>query len=299
MTRTPARSRWPAAPTRCGPDPPPACQRRMCGTTRTARYWAGRLLHTYYKCTHDADNPKHAAAHPDHPRTVTSAKTPSYARPRLLRHPRLRPRPRRLARRADPGHDRPGRRQHARDRDRLAKELARIDLAQRPQITQIDTLDPDPANTAAQAMRHRCYERFAELQADRETAQAQLDTLNGPPLPATPPPAAGPNPPARRHDRPAPRTHPGRPLPGLRHPGPIQRRHEPGNPLRHHHHQHPPSRRGHPRRHRPRPPPPPAPSARSPRRTAPLTLWHNHLYDTFSTQIMNQPLSAVRQPPTP
>jgi len=47
---------------------------------------------------------------------------------------------------------------HARDRDRLVKELARIDLAQRSQITQIDTLDPDPANTAAQAMRQRCYD---------------------------------------------------------------------------------------------------------------------------------------------
>ncbi len=46
------------------------------------------------------------------------------------------------------------------------------------QITQIDTLDPDPANTAAQAMRARCYERFAELQAERETTQAQLADLD-------------------------------------------------------------------------------------------------------------------------
>jgi hypothetical protein len=46
------------------------------------------------------------------------------------------------------------------------------------QITQIDTLDPDPASTAAQAMRQRCYERFTELQAERETTQTQLDALD-------------------------------------------------------------------------------------------------------------------------
>jgi hypothetical protein len=65
-----------------------------------------------------------------------------------------------------------------RDRDRLVKELARIDLAQRSQITQIDTLDPNSANTAAQAMRQRCYERFTELQAEREATQTQLEALD-------------------------------------------------------------------------------------------------------------------------
>ena len=58
------------------------CQRRMCGTTRTARrYWAEGpdYAHAYYKCSHDADNPRHAAAHPDHPAPSPSAKTPSPA----------------------------------------------------------------------------------------------------------------------------------------------------------------------------------------------------------------------------
>ncbi len=64
-----------------------------------------------------------------------------------------------------------------RHRDRLTRELARIDLAQRSQITQIETLPADPANHAAQAMRARCYERFAELHHERETAQAQLAAL--------------------------------------------------------------------------------------------------------------------------
>jgi site-specific DNA recombinase len=50
------------------------CQRRMCGTTRTSpRYWAEGpdYAHAYYMCSRNPANPKHAATHPDHPRTVT------------------------------------------------------------------------------------------------------------------------------------------------------------------------------------------------------------------------------------
>jgi site-specific DNA recombinase len=50
------------------------CQRRMCGITRTSsRYYTGDqdALHTYYLCTHDPANPRHAALRPDHPRTVS------------------------------------------------------------------------------------------------------------------------------------------------------------------------------------------------------------------------------------
>jgi hypothetical protein len=68
--------------------------------------------------------------------------------------------------------------QRQRHRDRLTKELARIDLAQRSQITQIETLPADPANHAAAAMRARCYERFAELHQERETTRAQLAALD-------------------------------------------------------------------------------------------------------------------------
>ncbi|HUY44140.1 MAG TPA: recombinase family protein [Streptosporangiaceae bacterium] len=39
------------------------CKRRMCGITRTTG--------TYYLCPHDTRNPRHAAAAPDHPHTVT------------------------------------------------------------------------------------------------------------------------------------------------------------------------------------------------------------------------------------
>ena len=280
-----------------------SCQRRMCGTTRTAvRYWAEGpdYLNTYYKCTHDTDNPKHAAAHPDHPRTVTIRQDTLIALIRDFFDTRVfGPDRAALLAQQIPATAAQAAEAHARDRDRLAKELARIDLAQRSQITQIDTLDPDPANTTAQAMRHRCYERFAELQADRDTVQAQLDTLNR----------------ATAHDTDAwlldliplladtIDLHPDHIQAALYQVFDIQALYkddmnqvtlfatittstpqavaailaDTG---------HDPTSAG-----TLSPQPPPAPP--------PLTLWHNHLYDTFSTQIMNQPLSAVRQPPSP
>jgi site-specific DNA recombinase len=159
-----------------------SCQRRMCGTTRTfPRYWAEGpdYANTYYKCTHDTDNPKHAATHPDHPRTVTVREDTLISQIRDFFDTRVfGPDRAALLTQQIPGNAAQAAERHARDRDRLVKELARIDLAQRSQITQIDTLDPDPASTAAQAMRQRCYERFTELQVDREATQTQLDALD-------------------------------------------------------------------------------------------------------------------------
>src|ERR1017187_5652965 len=45
----------------------------MCGSTRSSsRYYSGGpdAWHTYYECTHDPANPRHAALRPHHPRTV-------------------------------------------------------------------------------------------------------------------------------------------------------------------------------------------------------------------------------------
>ncbi len=156
------------------------CQRRMCGTTRTSpRYWAEGpdYANTYYKCSLDLANPKHAAAYPDHPRTVTIREDTLI---QLIRDGLAErvfgPDRRALIEQQIPASHAEAAEQRDRHRDRLTRELARIDLAQRSQITQIETLDP--ASTAAQAMRARCYERFAELQAERETTQAQLADLD-------------------------------------------------------------------------------------------------------------------------
>jgi site-specific DNA recombinase len=156
------------------------CQRRMCGTTRTSpRYWAEGpdYAHAYYKCPHDLTNPKHAATHPDHPRTVTVREDLLVDLIRqFFTHHIFGPERRALLAAQIPASAAQAAEQHNRQRDRLAKELARIDLAQRSQITQIETLDP--ASPAAQAMRARCSERFAELHTERETTQAQLDALD-------------------------------------------------------------------------------------------------------------------------
>ena len=69
----------------------------------------------------------------------------------------------------------------AADRDARAAALqARIrqlDTAQNAQILSLEQLSPDPADTAAAAMRARITDRFAELHHEREQAQAQLDAL--------------------------------------------------------------------------------------------------------------------------
>jgi site-specific DNA recombinase len=159
-----------------------SCQRRMCGTTRTSpRYWADGPDYSfaYYKCSHDVNNPKHAAAHPDHPRTVTIREDTLIAQIRDFFNTRVfGPDRATLLAEQIPATAAQATEAHTRACDRLVSELARIDLAQRSQITQIDTLDPDPANTAAQAMRQRCYERFTELQTERDTIQNQLDALD-------------------------------------------------------------------------------------------------------------------------
>jgi hypothetical protein len=125
------------------------------------------------------DNPKQAAAHPDHPRTVTVREDTLVGQIRDFFDTRVfGPDRAALLTEQIPASAAQAAEQHARQRDRLARELARIDLAQRSQITQIDTLDPDPANSAAQAMRQRCCERFTELQAERETTQSELAALD-------------------------------------------------------------------------------------------------------------------------
>ena len=43
---------------------------------------------------------------------------------------------------------------------------------------QIDGLSPDPADTAAQAMRARCYERFSELHAERQAIETQINAID-------------------------------------------------------------------------------------------------------------------------
>jgi site-specific DNA recombinase len=158
------------------------CQRRMCGVTRyTTRDKAADpdARHVYYMCTHDPDQPRHAAAHPDHPRTLSIRQDILLEQIRQLFATRIfGPERRALLAAQIPETEAQAAAQADRQRDALTKDLARIDLAQRSQILQIESLTTDPADRAARAMRARCNERFAELHAQRETTENQLTALD-------------------------------------------------------------------------------------------------------------------------
>ncbi len=154
------------------------CQRRMCGSTRSSsRYYTSGpdVWHTYYQCTHDPANPRHTALRPDHPRTVSVREDVLISE--ILQFLALRvfgAERRHLLAAQLPASEADAAAQRATHRAHLTGELARIDIAQRNQILQIERLSPDPANTAAQAMRARCYERFTELHAERQDIETQI-----------------------------------------------------------------------------------------------------------------------------
>jgi site-specific DNA recombinase len=154
----------------------------MCGVTRyTTRDKAADpgARHVYHMCTHDPDQPRHAADHPDHPRTLSIRQDILLTLIREFFHERVfGPERRKLLASQIPATEAQAAAQADRKGTALRKDLARIDLAQRSQILQIESLSADPADRAAKAMRTRCNERFAELHAERETTENQLADLD-------------------------------------------------------------------------------------------------------------------------
>src|ERR1039457_2745298 len=161
------------------------CQRRMCGSTRSSsRYYSGGpdAWHTYYECTHDPANPRHAALRPDHPRTVSVREDVLIGEIlQFLAQRVFGPERRAQLTEQLPASEAGAAQQRATQRAALIKELARIDVAQRNQILQIEGLSPDPADKAAQAMRARCSQRFTELHAEREAIETQITAIDNTP----------------------------------------------------------------------------------------------------------------------
>jgi site-specific DNA recombinase len=151
------------------------CQRRMAGLTYRDR--ATPLV--YYHCPHDPARPKDGADYPGHPRTVRAPETRLDQIVGLFFAEHVFG-PRRAALLAAqlPATDQAA----AADRDAqaaaLTARLKQLDTAQHAQILSLEQLSPDPADTAAAAMRVRITQRFAELHHQREQAQAQLDALH-------------------------------------------------------------------------------------------------------------------------
>jgi len=155
------------------------CQRRMCGTWRQS---ATGTTYIYYRCPHDPANPRHAAVHPDHgPVSVREDAlldaVSQFFDQYVFGHDRAR-----LLATQLPATSAEHAQARARKEQHLRAELARIDVAERALISELET-PADPADPAATAYRQRIRARYAELYSQRthtETTLAELQAAAPP-----------------------------------------------------------------------------------------------------------------------
>jgi site-specific DNA recombinase len=150
------------------------CERRMAGNT----YGKPASLSAYYRCPHNWGNPRHAAGHPDHPRTVQAPEltldriTGAFFATRIFGPERAA-----LLAAQIPATDAAA----AADRDAqetaIKARIARIETAQNSKILELEDIPADPDNPAGQAYRARIRARFAELHNEREHLETQLKAL--------------------------------------------------------------------------------------------------------------------------
>lgn len=132
----------------------------------------------YYQCPHNPKNPRHAAASPDHPRTVKAPETKLDQIVGLFfRNHVFGPGRADLLAAQLPATDAAA----TADRDAAATalgvKLKQNDAAQKAQILANEKIPPGLDPAAAVAMRAQIAERFAELHAERQQLQARLDAL--------------------------------------------------------------------------------------------------------------------------
>ena len=149
------------------------CRRRMAGQA-----YGPRPL-VYYQCPHNPARPKDAADHPGHPRTV---KAPEKQLDQIValffaEHV-FGPRRAELLAAQLPATTADAQADRDAQAAALTTRLKQIDTAQNAQILSLEQLPPDPADTAAAAMRARITARFAELHHQREQVTAQLADLH-------------------------------------------------------------------------------------------------------------------------
>ncbi len=175
------RRRRPEHPPRHGPVLPLPRPRPLPGLP-TPHGWdtyrKPTSLSSYYRCPHNWANPKHAADHPDHPRSVQAPETRldqivgEFFATRVFGSDRAA-----LLAAQLPATDA----QAIADRDAqesaLRARIARIEAAQDSKIIELEQLPANPDDTAAQAYRARIRARFAELHHEREQVEAQLKDL--------------------------------------------------------------------------------------------------------------------------
>jgi site-specific DNA recombinase len=148
------------------------CQRRM------GRAAYGQPVRVYYQCPHTPANPRHAAAHPDHPRTVKAPETrlDQIAGLFFAEHV-FGPRRGDLLTAQLPATDADARADRDAAAAGLQARLRQIDTGLNSCILELEQLPADPADPAASALRGRIRARFAELHAEHEQKKAQLAAL--------------------------------------------------------------------------------------------------------------------------
>jgi site-specific DNA recombinase len=150
------------------------CQRRMAGNT----YGKPTSLSSYYRCPHNWASPKHAADHPDHPRTVQAPEllldqiVGRFFATRIFGADRAA-----LLAAQLPATDAAAAADRNTHEAALKARIARIETAQNSKILELEDLPADPDNPGIQAYRARIRARFAELHEERERLEAQLKTL--------------------------------------------------------------------------------------------------------------------------
>ncbi len=146
------------------------CRRRMSGRT----YGRPASQSTYYRCPHDPANPRHAAAHPDHPRHVQAPESTLDRVVGLFFATRIfGPDRARLLAAQLPATQAAATADREAQQTALTARLKRIDAAQTSKIVELEDLPADTTDPATQAYRAR----FAELHAEREQIETQLKTL--------------------------------------------------------------------------------------------------------------------------
>jgi hypothetical protein len=154
------------------------CKRRMAG--RLVRPYQGHPGYVYYDCPHNAKNPRHTAAAPDHLRTVRVREDDlltvihQFFATRIFGPDRAVMLTARLP--ATAAEDIARREQET---ARLRKRLRKIDAAENAHAREIENLATLPQNSPAiTALRSRIIARFTELETERTQIDERLAALD-------------------------------------------------------------------------------------------------------------------------
>jgi site-specific DNA recombinase len=153
------------------------CNRRMKGNPTYP--YPGHPATVYYTCTHDPANPRHAAARPDHPRTVKVREDALLEVIAQFLDQRVFG-PDRAAHLAAtlPANLAEDTARRERQAGELRKQLRKIDASENAHAREIEHLANLPQDApAVTALRTRIITRFGELEAERTEITKQLNAL--------------------------------------------------------------------------------------------------------------------------